>query len=151
MYFIGIDPGVNGGIAVLRDGENTVWGLSLKKWTEKDAYNFLEPCRGSASFACIERITPMPGIMRGVVAACKIGESYGLLRGFLVALEVSYERVTAGKWQRAMGCLSHGDKNVTKQRAQELFPAEKITHWLADALLLAEYARRLGAVRGGQS
>ena len=42
-----------------------------------------------------------------------------------------------------MSWLSKGDKNVTKSRAQELFPELKITHAIADALLIAEYGRRV--------
>jgi len=38
--------------------------------------------------------------------------------------------------------MTGGDKNVSKRRAQELFPEIKITHAIADALLIAEYARR---------
>lgn len=33
-------------------------------------------------------------------------------------------------------------KNTHKARAQELFPGLKITHAVADALLIAEYGRR---------
>ncbi len=40
--------------------------------------------------------------------------------------------------------LTKGDKNVSKRRAQELFPALKVTHAIADALLIAEFARRAG-------
>lgn len=32
--------------------------------------------------------------------------------------------------------------NVTKAKAQELFPKEKVTHATADALLLATYCKR---------
>jgi hypothetical protein len=42
-----------------------------------------------------------------------------------------------------MQCLTGGDKNISKRRAQELFPSLKITHAVADALLIAEYGRRL--------
>jgi hypothetical protein len=42
-----------------------------------------------------------------------------------------------------MSCLTKGDKNVTKSRAQELFPEVKVTHAIADALLIAEYGRRI--------
>jgi hypothetical protein len=45
-------------------------------------------------------------------------------------------------WQGALECLSGGSKNVTKLRAQQLFPGEKVTHGSADALLIAEYGRR---------
>lgn len=36
-----------------------------------------------------------------------------------------------------------GDKNVTKAAAQRLFPDQKVVHATADAMLLAEYARRV--------
>jgi hypothetical protein len=39
--------------------------------------------------------------------------------------------------------MSKGDKNVTKRRAQQLFPQLKVTHAIADALLIAEYGRRV--------
>jgi hypothetical protein len=38
--------------------------------------------------------------------------------------------------------MSKGDKNVTKAKAQQLFTQLKITHATADALLIAEFARR---------
>jgi hypothetical protein len=38
--------------------------------------------------------------------------------------------------------MTKGDKNVSKRKAQELFPQLKITHATADALLLAEFGRR---------
>ena len=36
------------------------------------------------------------------------------------------------------------DKNVTKNRAQQLWPTIKVTHAIADALLLGEYCRLHG-------
>jgi hypothetical protein len=42
-------------------------------------------------------------------------------------------------WQKSLGCLTHGDKNVSKAAAQRLFPGMKITHATADALLIAYY------------
>jgi hypothetical protein len=48
-----------------------------------------------------------------------------------------------------MGCLTRGDKNVSKAKAQQLFPTMKITHAVADALLLAAYAQRLYQQRSG--
>jgi hypothetical protein len=60
----------------------------------------------------------------------------------LTAAGIPFERVTPQKWQKAMGCMTKGDKNVSKRRAQELFPQLKITHAIADALLIAEYGRK---------
>ena len=50
------------------------------------------------------------------------------------------------RWQKYLGCLTKGDKNVSKAKAQELFPDLKITHAIADSLLIAEYGRRVRTV-----
>jgi hypothetical protein len=42
-------------------------------------------------------------------------------------------------WQKALGCLTKGDKNITKRKAQEMFPGIKVTHATADSLLIAHY------------
>jgi crossover junction endodeoxyribonuclease RuvC len=79
---------------------------------------------------------------QGVSSTFKFGVNYGFLRGMLTAHKIPFEEVTPQKWQKAMGCLSKGNKNVTKAKAQQLFPNLKITHKVADALLIAEYCRR---------
>ena len=65
----------------------------------------------------------------------------------LTAVKVPYTLVRAPAWQKAMGCLTHGDKNISKRRAEQLFPSVKMTHALSDALLIAEFCRR---VEGGR-
>ena len=61
----------------------------------------------------------------------------------LTAAGIPFERVRPQQWQKSLGCLTKGDKNVTKRKAQELFPMMKVTHATADALLIAEYGRRV--------
>jgi hypothetical protein len=78
----------------------------------------------------------------GVTSAFTFGRGYGSLLMALTAKRVPFDEVPPGTWQKTMGCLSGGDKNVTKRRAQQLFPAVKVTHAVADALLIAEFARR---------
>lgn len=56
---------------------------------------------------------------------------------------IPFDEVAPVKWQTAMQCRTGGDKNISKRRASELFPGVRLTHAIADALLLAEYARRL--------
>jgi hypothetical protein len=101
--------------------------------------------RGAPRFAYLEQCSAMPWQgrnRRGSVANFLVGYSYGFLRGLLIAFKIPFETVRPAKWQRALGCLSHGDKNVTKAKAQELFPSIKCTHAISDALLIAEYGRR---------
>jgi len=143
MLIIGIDPGASGGIAVIdTDGVPDLFKLDA---TEKDCMEYLSGLPGEA-FAYLERVHSMP--KQGVASSFKFGQSYGFLRGLLIGLGIPFEEVTPQKWQKAMGCMSKGDKNVTKGRAQQLFPQIKVTHAIADALLLAEYGRR---IRCGES
>ena len=94
-------------------------------------------------FAYVEKVHSSPQM--GVTSAFTFGQGYGALLMLLTCKGIPFEQVTPQKWQKAMGCMSKGDKNVTKRRAQELFPNLKITHATADALLIGEYGRRLRA------
>ena len=79
----------------------------------------------------------------GVRSAFTFGQSFGMAEMLLTCLGIPFERGRPQVWQRSLGCLTGGDKNVTKRRAQQLFPGVRITHANADALLIAEYGRRL--------
>lgn len=142
MIFLGIDPGQSGGIAVI--GTSGHCEAHKMPDTERDVFECVIRYRhnfSAAHFAVIEKVHSMP--KQGVASSFKFGRSYGFLRGCLIASDIPFEEVAPQAWQKELGCLSRGDKNVTKARAQQLFPALKITHATADALLLAEYARRL--------
>jgi hypothetical protein len=82
----------------------------------------------------------------GVVSAFSFGRGYGNLEMALTAAGIPFERVRPQVWQKAMGCMTKGDKNISKAKAQELFPDKKATHWSSDALLIAEYGRRIQSV-----
>lgn len=139
MLIVGIDPGASGAI-VVHDGEFLPEFVKLSG-TEGDVCGFLRGFYAGRMFAYIERVHSMPG--QGVSSSFKFGQSYGFLRGILTGFGIPFEEVTPQKWQKAMGCMSKGDKNVTKSKAQQLFPNVKVTHAIADALLIAEYGRRL--------
>ncbi len=139
MLFIGIDPGKSGGISAVDDDGGIVY---CKKFpdTERDLCDVITgfTCQGYFIYkAIIEHVHSMP--KQGVASSFKFGMSYGFLRGCLIASGIAFDQVTPQKWQKYMGCLSGGDKNKTKAKAQQLFPAQKLTH---ATLLLAEYARR---------
>jgi crossover junction endodeoxyribonuclease RuvC len=139
MIIIGIDPGsVSGGIA-FNNGISS-WAYAMPE-TERDIYDLLlEHKTGAKAF--IEAVHSMPG--QGVSSSFKFGQNYGMLRAFLIALQIPFETVTPQKWQKTLGCLTKGDKNVSKRKAQELFPDLKITHKIADALLIAYYGAKHG-------
>jgi crossover junction endodeoxyribonuclease RuvC len=142
MNIIGIDPGQSGGIALINEsGDVEAWKMGE---TERDTLNTIrEACYDDPlkCFAYIEKVGAMP--KQGVSSTFKFGQNYGFLRGCLIALGIPFETVTPQKWQGFLHCRSRGDKNVTKAKAQELYPQLKITHAVADALLIAEYGRRI--------
>jgi len=139
MQFLGIDPGKSGGIAILDTTSQTIHTCKLDL-TEHDLWDWLndviDPLNSAAT---IEQVHSMPG--QGVASTFTFGKNYGFLIGVLTALQMPYMLVTPQKWQKAMQCLTKGDKNVSKAAAQRIWPKIKITHAIGDALLIAEYGR----------
>ena len=158
MIFIGIDPGVSGGIALLREDGSVVRAVAMPA-TEADLFQLLSdldrfsgPNDSGPVKAVLERVSASPRM--GVVSAFTFGKGYGALLMALTATRISFDLVSPSKWQPAMGVIYSGrakqgqrDKNVSKRRAQQLFPSLTITHAIADACLLAEYSRRLESGR----
>lgn len=108
--------------------------------TEADLCHWLQTETCAPRFVWLEQVGSMPG--QGVSSTFKFGQSYGFLRGLLVGLGIPHEFVRPAVWQKALGCLSGGDKNVTKAKAQQLWPHVKWAHATADSALIAEYGRR---------
>lgn len=144
---IGIDPGQSGGIAFIPDNNPAkAWAMKMPEtladlWYELSKH---EPrwagVDGFTVHACLERVHSMPG--QGVASSFKFGQGFGHLEMALTASLIPFTYVTPQKWQKELGCLTGGNKSITKARAQQLFPHLKITHAIADSLLIAEYARR---------
>lgn len=138
IVIIGIDPGKKGGIAFIF--ENGTEAHPMPE-TDRDIYDLLESrCDKSDNIIVfMEQVHGIPG----AASMFKFGDGYGFLRGIVTALKYPIHLVLPTKWQKFLGCLTGGDKNISKQKAQQLFPLVKnITHSTADALLIAEYGRR---------
>lgn len=138
MTIIGIDPGVNGGIAWISGGKPCVEKMPD---TLQDLWELLRdiasegPCK-----AYLEQVSSSPQM--GVVSSFTFGNGFGRLEMALTAAGIPFERVRPQVWQKAMGCMTKGDKNVSKRKAQELFPSMKVSHATADALLIASYGTK---------
>jgi hypothetical protein len=162
--FIGIDPGVSGGIAVI-DTVYVIVRATKMPITERDIFDCLDCSDAIPVAAMIELVHSMPN--DGVRQAFTFGQNYGSLRMALAALQIPLEAVSPAKWQApfrlpplskflpddfkvlgkkekqaARSRAKTQKKNAHLRRAQELFPAIKVTHAIADALLIAEYCRR---------
>jgi hypothetical protein len=136
---LGIDPGTNGGIAWITDGKPCVEKMPD---TLQDLWElFRDIASEGECHAYLEQVSSSPQM--GVVSAFTFGNGFGHLEMALTAAGIPFTRVRPQVWQKALNCLTGGLKNVTKKRAQELFPTIKCTHAVSDALLLAEYGRRI--------
>ncbi len=151
-WWVGIDPGLSGGIVVLsNDGR-----ISLCKKmpeTDKDIIELLEPYSWingvSGTSVCIEKIwghEGYPGSKHGVFNQ---GMNYGMLKMACIALRMRMDEVTPQKWQKLYSLKKEKGmeqklwKAQLKDRAQKMFPDQKVTNYTADALLIAGYCRRL--------
>lgn len=138
QFYMGVDPGASGAIAVVCS-EGQVYTVIRLDGTEHDVAISVGMIAPYIRMAYIERVHAMP--RQGVASTFKFGTSYGFCRGVLVSHAIPFVGVTPAKWQQGMGCRSGGDKNVTKSAAQRLWPSHKVTHRNADALLIAEHCR----------
>jgi hypothetical protein len=146
---IGIDPGTNGGIAWITDGKPCVEKMPD---TLQDLWELIQDIATNGTptdrllkavcgcKAYLEQVHSSPQM--GVKSAFTFGNGFGHLEMALTAAGIPFERVRPQVWQKAMGCMTKGDKNVSKRRAQELFPSIKVNHYIADALLIAAYGAK---------
>ena len=150
-YFLGCDPGKSGAFAMLGREGNVIAEMRCTE-TITDIGSFLRQYRTRISFALIEQVGAMPTDARS--SAFKFGDAFGWMRGMITVCNIRHEYIRPVKWQSAMECRTGGDKNISKAKAQTMFPDYKgitgkgICHSNADALLLAELARRTGLERG---
>jgi len=151
---IGIDPGKRGGIAVLSlIGEV----LRFEKMPENlnRLIEVLESEREGLLRVFLERQQPMP--KQGVLSMFNLGKHYGEIRGVLVAMGISFEEVVIQRWKREFGLNGRNLKQRERKKKAvekvcELFPEVRESverhDGLAEALLIAEYGRRLLVGRG---
>ena len=149
--YCGIDPGKAGAWAVVNwDGSWVDGGLVPmigKEYDERGMVRHLSFCLGRDAHFAIEKVGAMPG--QGVTSMFSFGQGYGLWRGIVVGLGLSYELVRPQAWQKEMlAGLPRGKqtKESAVQKAKQLWPEIPINRkkdWgLADAALIAEWLRR---------
>ncbi len=165
---IGIDPGSNGGIALLfGEAIALTETLNMANKTDQEMWRFIEHGGHQGATAWLEKVAARPG--QGVTSMFTFGVNYGLIRAWIVAADMRRRHITPAKWQREFSLPTLKDcgydknkhstrgpattikKKAHKDVAQELFPTIKVIHNIADALLIAEYGRRImGREAGGK-
>ena len=131
---VGIDPGKSGGFCFI-DANKKIepypyksLEINMKKWKE-------------VGVAYLELVHAFP--RQGVSSTFTFGKNYGEWIGMLRVLDIPIVYVSPMVWQRYLGCLTKGNKNVTKNKAISLYPDIKITHAIADAILISLYGIQL--------
>ena len=146
--YLGVDPGGSGGIAIL-DMDGAVVDVTPMPDGEHAIADYFNEFSPRIKMAIIEIVHSFPG--QGVASSFKFGRGYGGLIMALVCTKIPFEYVAPGVWQKPFGLIETGrkshdskteKKNKHKERAASLFPSVKITHAIADAVLLAEFCRR---------
>jgi crossover junction endodeoxyribonuclease RuvC len=99
-------------------------------------------------FAVLEAVHSMP--KQGVASSFSFGRGLGIWEGILSALAVPYVKVAPQTWKKVMMAdAPHDNKDASRIIASRLFPqmegyfTRKKDHNRAEALLMAEYGRRL--------
>lgn len=141
--YIAIDPGGNGGLVVI-NSKGEVTSVIKCPDTDKDILEALRPYKGDA-VVYIEKLWGHGGLMGSKASIWTQAENYGKLLMACLAMEMQLHEIPPAKWQKEYSMKKGKDitpkdwKAQLKDRAQKLFPAEKITLWNADALLIARY------------
>ena len=156
---IGIDPGLNGAIAVLQGEHLTIIdmptmtiernGKSKRQVSASDLAEIIKrftPLEMNPPIAFCERVSAMAG--QGVTSVFSFGRSFGMIEGILAALKMPVTFVAPATWTRAIG-RSPG-KDASRARAMELFPNYEYffkrvkDDGRADAALIAHWGRKHG-------
>lgn len=150
--YLGIDPGASGGLAIISSNPSG-WDMPS---TERDIWELIDHLSDSCDKALIEWIHPaIQGIGKSPMS--KLYGNYMACRMALVAAEIPFDDVKPAAWQKELGMKRSKDekqhkwKGRLKQKAQQLFPQCHVTLKTADALLIAEYCRRIDSVNHEQA
>lgn len=144
--YIGIDPGKSGALAVLYP-EGGVEKTLFDPNEYNDILGDLASSEDYEAVCCVEKVGAMPG--QGVVSMFNFGHNLGFIEGLLKAHSIPYQLVPPQTWKKEFS-LS-GDKAKSIEVCQKLFPkvnllaterSKKPSDGIAEAILMAEYARR---------
>lgn len=155
-FFLGIDPGLTGALALFYPGpgptkfiiidmptyETTV---NSKKRKEIDLYalaRFFDLNARSIRLALVEEPHAMPG--QGVSSTFTFGFNCGVMQAMVASAFIPLKRISPSQWKRQLGLTK--DKDDVRRRASEILPehsewwARAKDHGRAEAALLAKMA-----------
>lgn len=155
MRIVGIDVGLEGAVAI--SCEREVYEVELLKNVTPEWIREMSCAAfGMSVHVFIEKAQAMPG--QGVSSMFNYGTGFGKLLGWMEALKLPHTLVTPREWTKEMhkGCTGENAKEKSLQAAKRLFPHMKLEATerskkphagIVDALLIAEFGRRLMTLR----
>lgn len=155
---IAADPGLSGGIVIGRVEEVSPHAFFSMPETEADVVEALREAVNSSEpddmpTLVVEKLplfVSVPGGRVSGASMAKLHRNAGILTGAALALCMRIVEVDPHSWQKhfRLGTKKSAGgytawKNVLKGEAQKRFPTVKVTHAIADALLIWEFAKNL--------
>lgn len=156
MIICGIDPGFTGAIAFIdNNGSASVVDMPIvntskkgkaSKKPELDSIGVFQVLYNvNPSHVFIEKAQTMPG--QGISSAGRYMDVYGQLKGICIGLGLPYSLIHPRTWKKLIMSDMGKEKGESIVRSKQLFPSVDLSlkkdHGKADALLIAEYGRRL--------
>jgi hypothetical protein len=158
---LGVDLGLRGALAALRltgdlaalvDMPTTAAGAGRPDYDLPALTAWLDHWASRARALAIEYVHAMPRRLGGSIASFALGRASGLFEMWAWSRRVPIEIIPPAVWQRAMIPVRRGQgrqavKHAAQLAAVRLFPRAPLDSrrdaGRADALLIAEFARRL--------
>tara|TARA_B100001123_G_C14814839_1_gene829819 strand:+ start:159 stop:632 length:474 start_codon:yes stop_codon:yes gene_type:complete len=149
----GIDPGLNGAIALLDSNGQTLELFDMPTLAIKKEKREIAPIliadillTESNTRVYVERVAARPG--QGVTSMFNFGKGFGMILGVIAGMQMSIHLVTPTQWKRDLK-LPPG-KDGSREAAMNLFPQysdkfkRKKDDGRADAACIAFWGQRFG-------
>tara|TARA_B100001778_G_C18555405_1_gene615103 strand:+ start:497 stop:988 length:492 start_codon:yes stop_codon:yes gene_type:complete len=153
MKVVGIDPGLNGAIAILQDKkvlsiiDMPVMADGKKNKRQLNNAQLAEILRKNTSdddeiSVVVEQVNAMPG--QGVTSMFNFGQTFGAIKGVCAALQLPIFFVRPSKWKKYFE-LINSSKDSSRTKAIEMYPylsdqlAKKKDVNKSDAILIARF------------
>ena len=153
MRIIGIDPGLNGAIAVLQnnkvieihdvpvmtDGKKNKRQLNSAQLVKLLKDSFQDE---TDTVVIVEQVNAMPG--QGVTSMFNFGQTFGAIKGICAALNLPIFFVRPAKWKKHFD-LINSSKDASRTKAIEMYPSisdqlsKKKDVNKSDAILIARF------------
>ena len=158
MRIIGIDPGIQGALAIL-DNEKVIDIIDLPVMSEgkknkkqlNGAYlsDYLKKhiLNIENTVVVVEQVNAMPG--QGVTSMFNFGQTFGVIKGICAALKIPIYFVRPSKWKKHFD-LIRSSKDASRTKVIEMYPAlsnllsKKKDVNKSDAILIAKFFNETG-------